>query len=708
MKKTLLVLVLIMCLISSNLVILTVAAQSQEKVPVIVGFKAKPNANLVTSQGGEIKFQYTIIPAIACDLPRQAIDALAKNPAIAYIEDDIEVSAHVIYDAELEYSWGVDQIGSGAVHEWGNKGAGINVAVIDTGIDYRLMEFTANYKGGYDFVNKDNNPMDDNGHGTHCAGVIAAADDDWYNHPVVGVAPEANLYAVKVLNSRGSGMISTIVAGINWATNTLNDANLANDIQVISMSLGSSSGTTSLQQACDNAYNAGILVVASAGNSGDGGSVSTIGYPAAYPNVIAVGATDKNNIRAYFSSTGPQLDLVAPGVDILSTYRYVSNDGLYRDVAYMSGTSMACPHVAGTAALVFASPIDPTCDIDDDSKWDAGEVRAKLQATADKPLPEYSTKPNWYGYGLVDADGAADTSGVDNNPPVISELKPVSGAYVNTITPEISAKLTDTSGINWAEVSMTLDGTSIDDFGYDPATNVVSYTQTLTEDLYTVTLTASDTKGISDTKTWSFTVDITPPSPVTELTATAISHSQIDLSWTVVSDAVNYNIYRGDGEVFVTSSTSYSDTGLSASTLYTYKVSAVDLAGNEGTQSEQASATTQNAPVQELHVKSITVTSGIKKTGAVTNVWGIATITILDASDKPVSGVTVTGQWSGSATDTDSGTTNANGQVTFTSNQVRKSSSPLTFTLTVTNVALNGWTYNPTLNVENSDYITIQ
>jgi len=230
----------------------------------------------------------------------------------------------------------------------------------------------------------------------------------------------------------------------------------------------------------------------------------------------------------------------------------------------------------------------------------------------------------------------------------------------------------------------------------------------LTEDLYTVTLTASHTKGTSDTKTWSFTVDITPPSPVTELTATAISHSQIDLSWTVVSDAVNYNIYRGDGEVFVTSSTSYSDTGLSASTLYTYKVSAVDLAGNEGTQSEQASATTQNAPVQELHVKSITVTSGIKKTGAVTNVWGIATITILDASDKPVSGVTVTGQWSGSATDTDSGTTNANGQVTFTSNQVRKSSSPLTFTLTVTNVALNGWTYNPTLNVENSDYITIQ
>jgi fibronectin type 3 domain-containing protein len=370
---------------------------------------------------------------------------------------------------------------------------------------------------------------------------------------------------------------------------------------------------------------------------------------------------------------------------------------------------MACPHVAGAAALVFASPIDLTYDGNGNGKWDAVEVRNKLRATADQPLTEYTTKPLWYGYGLVDADGAADTSGVDNTLPVISELKPADGAYVNTITPEISAKVTDTSGINWDTVSMRLDGSS-EGQSCNIATNVVSYTLTaaLSEGTHTVVLTAIDTKSNSATKEWSFTVDITAPSQVTGLTATAKSHSQIDLSWTAVSDAAKYNIYREDGEVFVTSSTSYSDTGLSALTQYSYTVSAVDLAGNEGTLSDPATATTQNAPAQELHVQSISMSSGIKKTGAVTNVWGIATVTIVDASNNPVSGVTVTGTWSGAAGDTDSGTTNSIGQVTFTSNQVRKTSSPLTFTLTVTNVALNGWTYNPTLNTENSDSITIQ
>ncbi|MDT8781614.1 MAG: S8 family serine peptidase [Candidatus Bathyarchaeota archaeon] len=704
MKKALIISFLIITLLFSNFMALTLAAPPEEKVSVIVGFKDKPNANLINGHGGEVRFQYTIISAIAANLPKQAIDALSKNPSIAYIEEDAEVFAHVIYDDELDYSWGVKQIGSGTVHEWGNKGAGVNVAVIDTGIDYRHMDLKANYRGGYDFVNGDNDPMDDNGHGTHCAGIIAAADDDYYDHPVVGVAPEANLYALKVLNRRGSGTTSTIIAGIDWATKTLSDSDPDNNINVISMSLGSSVSTDSLKEACDNAYAAGILVVASAGNSGDGGTLSTIGYPAAYDSVIAVGATDKQNIRASFSSTGPQLELVAPGVDILSTYRYVSKDGLYRDVVYMSGTSMACPHVAGTAALVFASPIDQNYDSDGDYQWDAVEIRSKLQQTADKPLTEYNTKPDWYGYGLVDADQASDTSAVDNSPPTVTELTPADGEFINTDDPLISAKLTDNSGINWESVALTLDESAVLS-SYDASTSIVSFQAAdLAEGEHKVTLYAADINGNDDTKVWWFTIDITPPE-VEGLTATAISSSQINLQWINVGDAVKYEIYRGGKLISETTDSSYLDNGLEASTTYTYSVKAVDKAGNAGV-SSLIEMTTLDLPVQVLHVQDITMSSESKKIGRFTSVLGTATVTIVDASGMAVSGVSVTGKWSGAADDTDSGITDSNGQVTFKSNSVRTTTS-LTFTLTVENVALSGWTYEPNSNDITSNSITI-
>ena len=117
-------------------------------------------------------------------------------------------------DAELSASWGVMKIGADTVQATGNQGEGIKVAVIDTGINYLHEDLQANYKGGYDFVNKDADPFDDNGHGTHCAGIIAAADN---NIAVVGVAPKASLYALKVLNSAGSGYTSDIIAAIQWA-----------------------------------------------------------------------------------------------------------------------------------------------------------------------------------------------------------------------------------------------------------------------------------------------------------------------------------------------------------------------------------------------------------------------------------------------------------------------------------------------------------
>ena len=138
-----------------------------------------------------------------------------------------------------------------------NAGDGVKVAIIDTGIDYTHSDLNDSYKGGYDFVNNDDDPMDDAGHGTHCAGIVAAEDN---GAGVVGVAPEAYLYGVKVLDSGGSGYWSDVIAGIDWS--------VQNDMQIISTSLGGGS-FASLWAACDAAYNAGIVVVASAGNSGN-------------------------------------------------------------------------------------------------------------------------------------------------------------------------------------------------------------------------------------------------------------------------------------------------------------------------------------------------------------------------------------------------------------------------------------------------------
>lgn len=361
----------------SGLMITTAGA-----VPVIIGFKDKAHPEIIQLYG-KVMHSYKYIPAVAADLPEQAIENLKENYKIEYIEPDYKV----ITLGET-VPWGITRIGAPLVHINGNKGAGINIAIIDTGINYNHPDLRDNYKGGYDFVNDDADPLDDNGHGTHCAGIIAAADNDL---GVIGVAPEANLYSLKVVNNTGRGNISDLIAAIEWATETCKDTDTSNDIQIISMSLGSNIGVTALETACSQAYDSGILLVAGAGNDGNKrGTGDSVDYPGAYSSVIAVAATDSMDNRASFSSTGPAVELAAPGVNILSTYK----DGW----ASLSGTSMACPHVAGTAALVLAANPSFTND----------KIRDRLaQTTTDLGT---SGRDKLYGYGLVNAEAATANS----------------------------------------------------------------------------------------------------------------------------------------------------------------------------------------------------------------------------------------------------------------------------------------------------------
>lgn len=348
------------------------------RISVIIGFKKRPgrtDIDMIVGHRGEIKYVYNLINAIAVTIPEKAIEAIKRNPNVEYVEIDERVVAfQKMVTLQQTIPWGISKINAPAVQAGGNKGIGIKISVIDTGIDYNHPDLSGNYKGGYNFVYNNPDAKDDNGHGTHVAGIIGAIDN---NIGVVGVAPESYLYSVKVLDSLGGGYISDVVAGIQWSVD--------NKIQIINMSLGTSVVSKAMGKACDNAYNRGLLLVAAAGNNGNvAGTGNNIDYPARYNSVIAVVAVDTNNTRPLWSSTGRNAELAAPGVNIYSTL----TGGVYGN---LSGTSMACPHVVGTAALVMkAHP-----------EFSNVQTRVRMQLTTEDIGG--AGKDNLYGYGLINA-----------------------------------------------------------------------------------------------------------------------------------------------------------------------------------------------------------------------------------------------------------------------------------------------------------------
>jgi len=304
-----------------------------------------------------------------------------------YIEPNMKVQAQLVpNDPYWSLQWGPQKIE--ADYAW-NTTVGdpsVLVAVVDTGIDYTHPDLAANYVPlGYDWVNMDPDPLDDFGHGTHCAGIIAAVSNN--NLGIAGLA-QVRVMAEKVLDSSGGGYWDWIANGIINATDCGAD--------IISMSLGGYGESELLHEAVRYAYDAGVLVIAAAGNDNTNMKL----YPAGYDEVIAVAATDQNDNKASFSNWGDWVELAAPGVDIYSTmptYHVTMNDyGYSMNYSYMSGTSMACPHVAGVAALVWSRYPNKTRD------W----VRMWLRCTADDlGDPGFDV---YYGYGRINARRAVE------------------------------------------------------------------------------------------------------------------------------------------------------------------------------------------------------------------------------------------------------------------------------------------------------------
>lgn len=291
-----------------------------------------------------------------------------------------DCTTKTISDPYFSYQYGMVNIRADDAWLLCEQGSpNVTVAIIDTGMSLTHPDLQANLVAGYDFVQNDTTPEDGNGHGSNVGGIVGAPLN---GVGVVGVAPQTHLLPVRVLDNSGSGSLSGVANGIRWA---------ADRAQILNLSLGGTSDSSTLRDAVNYAVGKGRLVVVAAGNCGDSyysyngcTYMNQPGYPASYDNVFTVAAVNSSDAHASFSNHGTYVDISAPGVQIYSTFRY----GGYE---YESGTSQASPHVAGLAALIWAKY----------PSYTAAQVRSRIESTADDLGS--SGKDEYYGYGRINA-----------------------------------------------------------------------------------------------------------------------------------------------------------------------------------------------------------------------------------------------------------------------------------------------------------------
>ena len=600
--------------------------------------------------GNVIREELKLVDVALVVLPSESqAGELAKIPGVKRVVPDKIIIDFAGKPSGEELPWGVDRIDADMVWDT-NTGAGIKVAVLDTGIEKTHPDLMANIKGGINTVGSEppENYDDIHGHGTRIAGVIAAVDNDV---GVIGIGPEIELYAVRFRETLYMipqlGSTIDLCEGMEWCLLGPDGQPATGDeMQVINMSFsvwsvwydeegnpqkGEPLHDLTFYSLVQQAYAAGIVQVAAVTNDSEWvdelhdpdnppEDLSLYRFPASYPQVIGASATgmrtggnpsQRGDYFTSFSNYGPVVDLAAPGISIETT----DIGGVYTTGG--GGTSYAAPHVVGAAALVLKQfgPQSPD--------W----VRTRLMDTAEW-LDNLTAEEQ--GAGLVDAEMAVQT--IDTTPP----------AAVADLT---------TSNPN------------------------------------------------------SNSIDLSWPAPGDDGNEGTASQYDIRYSASAITDTNWETATQCNGEPSPSSagtSESFTVTGLSPNTTYHFALKTADEIPNWSELSNSPSGTTQEGTVQTMHVSAIGMS--LKETGP--NVSGIATVTIVDASDVTVSGVTVYGYWSGATSDTDSGTTDASGQVSLNSDKLKNPAPGTTFTFTVDDVVKAGWTYDPSANVENSDSIS--
>ena len=366
--------------------------QSRKIVVFKKSFDRGSSQDILLKNSGALKIKsLKLINGAVAHLSSQTERVLKNKDEVLRIDEDFFIHAAQIQSRTKnkkipdqpiqEFLWNMLLIGADLA--WlQTQGTAVRVAVIDTGIDLDHPDLFENIKGHINIIKPKKSGDDDGGHGTHVAGIVAAADNAI---GVIGVGPEIDLYAVKILDKKGRGRLSDLIDALDWC--------MDNDIQVVNLSLGSLQDNSSFHEAVMSAYQAGITLIAAAGNYGQTGGV--ISYPARYPETIAVSSVDQFGNLDPFSSRGAEIDLAAPGVEVRSTL----NDGSY---VLMSGTSMAAPHVTGTVALILSTVPNNQFDVNHNGIWDPSEILMKLKLTSQSlGLPVQQQ-----GAGLVRADEA--------------------------------------------------------------------------------------------------------------------------------------------------------------------------------------------------------------------------------------------------------------------------------------------------------------
>lgn len=347
----------------------SVAGLTDGRVRVNVGYARPSGERAARGEADRIHYEFSF-DVLTIETSAEGARRLSRRGDVRFVERDGPMRA-----IAQDLPWGIDRVDAEVAHANGSTGEGADVAIIDTGIDATHGDLAPNLGDGMSFVGSAvtdaGTPawQDDNGHGTHCAGIADAVDDD---SGVVGVSTRATLHAVKVLTAAGAGLTSDVAKGIEYVGDQGWD--------VGSLSLGGGESDT-LAEACQYAADRGVLLVAAAGN--DGPCSDCVSYPAGYDTVVAVSATTEDDSLADFSSTGPEIELAAPGESIYSTY-------LGGSYATLSGTSMACPHVSGAAGQLAAAG------------YTADEARSELKRSAE----DVGLSSNEQGSGLLDVANA--------------------------------------------------------------------------------------------------------------------------------------------------------------------------------------------------------------------------------------------------------------------------------------------------------------
>jgi serine protease len=628
----------------------------------------------------------------------EKVKEYSKRLDVDYAEPNYYV--HALWepnDPDYRYQWNLDNDGYGGIRmeeAWGIQtgSADVVVAVVDTGVAYEnysqgwqiyylapdLAETV--FVPGYDFVENDTHPNDDNSHGTHVTGTIAQGTDNGVG--VAGVAFNTAIMPVKVLDRNGSGTYTNVANGIIWATD--------HGANVINLSLGGSSPSRALEAAVQYAYDHGVTVVAAAGNDGS----FQVSYPAAYDNyVIAVGATRYDETRAYYSNYGASLDLVAPGGAVnIDQNNDGYGDGVLQNTFnpntrntgdfgywFFQGTSMAAPHVSGVAALLIAHGNVSTPD----------EVRTALQETAEDLGA--TGRDDTYGWGLVDAYAALGwTDGPVDNLPTVSITSPADGAMVSGVV-TIDAYASDDLGVAQVDFyyGSTLIGTD------ETAPYSVAWDSTAVGDgVYTLTSTAIDTASQEASDSINVTVDNVnnppvanagPDQTVSDADGTGVETVILDGSGSYDPDGniSSYEWTKG-GALLGTGEIISCDFAVGA---HTITLTVTDDKGASASDDCIINVVANQAPAAPTAWVNIDLSKQFIRIYWV--VTATVTITENNASGLAIAGAMVYGNWSGAHSGTVSGTADRGGKVSFKT--IVRGSGIVTFT--VTKIVKNGQEY---------------